>query len=272
MRKYFTDRFNDDIYSFVSRPENEALLAGTGPYSTPFRGSLYGEVDAGKVDAELIKRGGVDVLWMGSNPNVRGSLESILNDSKDRNQLESFNVQRSLRVYSEQGRDGGPGFDPIHHPSTRGWKLYNQIISKVGDIDSVAMANFVVWGSANFDEFLSEISIMDRSLLQRVLEFSIDLNLNIVKTLNPRLIVIPFSLGRNASLKNIAPEYLRLGKHCREHKVFGLKRAFTFYLQDSPKLISGARILHVPHPSSLRLGVAAEQQIIEAVSREIGSL
>jgi len=270
--KSFTERFNDDIYSFVNCAGNEALLEGTGSYSTPFRGSLYGEVDARKVDAELIKRGGVDVLWMGSNPNVQDSLKSILNASNDRKQLDSFIDPCNRRMYSEQGFDGGPGFDPIHHPSTRGWKLYNQLISKVGDIDSVAMANFVVWGSANFDKFLSEISIMDRLLLQRILAFSVELNLNIVKTLNPKLIVVPFSLGRNASLKSIAPEYLRLGKHCREHKVFGLKRAFTFYLQDSPEGIPSTRILHVPHPSSLRFGVEAEQQIIEAVCREIGSL
>lgn len=269
MHQSFAERFNDEILAFVNRPENQVLRPGTGSYSTPFRGSLFGEVDARKVDAELRRRGGIDVLWMGSNPNAPDSLVAILGAGNDRQFPDSFVRQRDSGMYSEQRPNGEPGWDPIHHPSTRGWQLYNKLISEAADIDSVAMANFLVWGSANFNEFLSRVAAMDRPLLDRVLSFSVGLNFSIISVLKPQLIAIPFSLGRSTALRSVAPEYLRLGKHCRECKVPGLRKTFNFYLQDSVREIPGTRVLHVPHPSSLRLDVSAEQQVIKAIIKAL---
>lgn len=122
----FVDRLNSAIFGFVSRPENDRLRCGTGGYSTPFRGTLFGEVESAKVDA-ILQHTPVDVLWMGSNPNVPQSLRGILDPTDQGREFESFLRQRECGKFSEQSfRDGtvSQGWDPIHNPVGRGWRKH----------------------------------------------------------------------------------------------------------------------------------------------------
>ena len=70
-------RVNRRIHDFVHRSANRKLLPGTGYYSTPFRGGLFGETESDAV-AKRLSRSGVDVLWLGTNPCVERSLENII--------------------------------------------------------------------------------------------------------------------------------------------------------------------------------------------------
>ena len=46
-------RVNRRIYDFVHRSANRKLLPGTGYYSTPFRGGLFGETESDAVAKRL---------------------------------------------------------------------------------------------------------------------------------------------------------------------------------------------------------------------------
>jgi len=85
---------NNNISDFVENQENKALKRGTGSYSIPFRGSIFGEIETAKVLSKLNAES-VDVIWLGSNPNVPESLDAILSPSS---QGESMNVQISFNA------------------------------------------------------------------------------------------------------------------------------------------------------------------------------
>ena len=70
------DEFNEAIHTFVTAPGRAALMAGTGSYSVPFRGTLFGCADRLGVARALATRR-VDVLWLGANPNVPASGANI---------------------------------------------------------------------------------------------------------------------------------------------------------------------------------------------------
>lgn len=143
----------------MSVPENLRLKRGTGSYSTPFRGSLFGETESAKIDATL-QHMSVDVLWMGSNPNVPQSLQAILDGDAHPAAYETFALQRKCGMFSEQlfiDGHSSRGWDPIHYPAQRGWQFYSRLFASVGKLERVAMANFVVWGSRTFDELLSKL-------------------------------------------------------------------------------------------------------------------
>jgi hypothetical protein len=74
-------RLNRRIFDFVQLPANRRLRPGTGSYSTLFRGTLFGLEDAAAV-AQRLKRTKVDVLWLGANPCVPKSLDSILDSRR----------------------------------------------------------------------------------------------------------------------------------------------------------------------------------------------
>ena len=55
---------NNSISDFVENQENKALKRGTGSYSIPFRGSIFGEIETEKVLSKLNAES-VDVIWLG---------------------------------------------------------------------------------------------------------------------------------------------------------------------------------------------------------------
>lgn len=59
------EAINNSISDFVENQENKALKRGTGSYSIPFRGSIFGEIETAKVLSKLNAES-VDVIWLGS--------------------------------------------------------------------------------------------------------------------------------------------------------------------------------------------------------------
>ncbi len=87
---------NNSISDFVENQENKALKRGTGSYSIPFRGSIFGEIETAKVLSKLNAES-VDVIWLGSNPNVPESLDAILSPSSP-SHYEGFVQQAKQQV------------------------------------------------------------------------------------------------------------------------------------------------------------------------------
>jgi len=119
----------------------------------------------------------------------------------------------------------------------------------------VAMANFLPWGSQNFNTFLSELNTVDSALLIRVLDFADELNEDIVKGLRPRLLVIPVSLARN---KHVAdrPFSLWCAKDIRT-----TEGRVTFYTGMCERGMSSIATTYVRHPSSLHLKVPSRRDV-----------
>jgi hypothetical protein len=115
------DSFNAKIRDFVERPENARLRRGTGAYSAPFRGTLFGMDRAADV-APLVDREGVDVLWLGSNPNVPTSVKYILDDTGD--DFPEFEDHLKAGLYAS------PGWDA--KAVGRGWAIYRMALQRAG--------------------------------------------------------------------------------------------------------------------------------------------
>jgi hypothetical protein len=79
---------NRRIWDFVHQRTNVRLRPGTGCYSTPFRGGLFGEMKASDVTKQLSR--GVDVLWLGTNPCVPRSLDNIIDPPPDSGDFSIF--------------------------------------------------------------------------------------------------------------------------------------------------------------------------------------
>lgn len=273
----FVNEINLSIQSFVETLENHQLINGTGNYSTPFRGTLFGQTDSDAI-AKTLSEKPVDILLMGSNPNVPKSLEKILSQSVDDVEFKSFVRQRDSGKFSQQDetKDGLliPGWNPIHNTKTRGWKAYSELLlSQVGDIDNVAMANFVHWGSSSFNEFIRKLSENNMPLLMRILEFSNALNIQIISTLKPKLVIAPFSLSRNSELKKIFPVNLTFDIKNLEHVNLQFKnRSFNFYIGNSAINSINTTVLQLPHPSALQWKNKDLEEIMDRVCNKVSDL
>jgi hypothetical protein len=205
---------NRRIWDFVRRDVNRNLLPGTGYYSTPFRGSLFGEAESDAVAKQLSRRR-VDVLWLGTNPCVPRSLENIVHPPKGKGDFPTFEYQMESGLFGSWLWDNrgnrSPDWNPIERPAGN-WHVYRGMLSKIARLERVAMSNFLPWGSKNADAMIERLCATNRPLLDRMLEFADDLNAEIVQALAPKLLVVPFSLGRNPRFDVVRPLGLTLAR------------------------------------------------------------
>lgn len=259
------DTFNQRIQSFVSEAKNRRLLLGTGSYSTPFRGTLFGCSDSLGVAKHLATER-VDILWLGANPNVDRSVRKIMaNDTKDTDEFDSFLRQAHSGRYAEQVWDkaGLPsvGWDPIGKP-VGSWSVYAELLGKVGRPDRIAMANVIPWGSSVAKDFWKPLGQIDAELLDRLLRFSDELNTEITLALRPKLIIVPKSLGES-------PETRRMGiaaGRARNLKAHTIKLSRTSFQFAVGKVERGGQpwtVAYLPHPSALRLEKEDRVTIVE---------
>lgn len=266
---------NQWIWDFVHQPDNRKLRAGTGYYSTPFRGGLFGKVKADEVAKQLSRRD-VDVLWLGTNPCVPGSLDNIIKPPPDGGHFATFERQMKSGFFgSLKWRSNGEpeaDFSPIERP-TSNWKVYRDLLEQIGDIESVAMANFIPWGSQNTKALIKRLGTEDPRLLQRALEFSDALNAQVVQALKPRLLVVPFSLGRNPrthSLSKLIKLSLAQATDVKQHTVCLPKANFNFYTAICQRGKLAVRTLFVPHPASLRVCSESKVLVVAGVMQALG--
>jgi hypothetical protein len=266
---------NRRIRDFVTRAANARLRPGTGYYSTPFRGSLFGEKDSAAV-ANRLAPDGIDALWLGTNPGVSRSLEYILQPPRGRGDFPTFERQAESGLFGSWlwgGDDEGPAPDwnPIERPKGN-WRVYRDALARVARLDRVAMANFLPWGSRSADALIGRIGLMNRPLLDRMLEFADDLNAEITGALAPKLVVVPFSLGRNPVIDSVRPLGLSIARaaEARRHSVAVHRGTFTFHTGICASGRHTVRTAFLPHAASLRLRSDDRRRIIDRLAQVLG--
>jgi hypothetical protein len=147
--------------------------------------------------AKQLSARSVDALWLGTNPCVQRSLDNIINPPAGIGDFPSFEKQVDSGFFGslKWGPNGTPeaDFNPMETP-TISWKMYRDLFKQIGCLECVAMANFIPWGSKTTEVLITQLGAANRPLLQNVLEFVDDLNVQIVEALAPRLVFVPFSL------------------------------------------------------------------------------
>ncbi len=263
-------QINNRINDFVSQPENARLKAGTGSFSTPFRGTLFGHKGIAEVNACLQKQRSIDVLWLGSNPNCPESVANILENTGGPGCFPDFQQQLRSGHLSEQG------WDPINNPQ-RGWRTYAMVLDGTSNLSRVIMANSIPWGSSRTEEFLGPLANQDRELVSRLLEFSDELVAEIVSMLRPRLLIVPKSLAENKTIRELLPTYSLLKSNVRESVDLpvpaGNKRfhCYSGHYECEPLALK-VPALFVPHPSGIQLTVDSRRQFVEALQKVVTSL
>jgi hypothetical protein len=259
------------IHEFVSHPENSRLKAGTGRYSTLFRGTLFGSTKSSFVSQRLNNEP-VKVLWLGSNPNVPDSLQNIVTGNNS-GHFQDFITQKQSGHFSEviqtsNSNDASPGWDPINRPNYH-WRFYTDIFEQLFGSGHTLMANYVPWGSKDFSQFISQLSILDKNLLQRILDFATMLNLRLIESISPELVIVPKSLCR-PQLKN---SHL-FSAFSQNVKSFHLdaKVPFKFSIYEDTISSNKIKFLVSPHPSyTTRLGKEHRESIQLALKNELQS-
>jgi len=264
---------NRRIWDFVHQRGNVNLRAGTGYYSTPFRGGLFGEVKASEVAKQLSTRR-VDVLWLGTNPCVPRSLDNIINPSAGNGDFPSFERQIESGFFGslKWKPNGTPeaDFNPIETP-TSSWKVYRDLFKQIGSLECMAMANFIPWGSQNTEALVAKLGAANRPLLQRAIEFANDLNAEIVQALAPRLAIVPFSLGRNRSLNAVGCLGLSL-KQATDAKPYSVRLregSFNYFTGTCQRGKLAVRTVFVRHPASLRLSNESKRRVVSEVAQTL---
>lgn len=270
------DVVNERISAFVREPSNQRLLPGTGSYSALFRGSLFGLAESAAVAERLTTRG-VDVLWLGTNPCVPQSLEYIINPPKGRGDFPDFERQMESGLFSSRRWNGhgqpSPDWSPIERP-THKWEVYRNVLVAVGArLDHVAMANFIPWGSQNIRDLVKELGAANRPLLERALAFADDVNAEFVQALAPKLVVVPFSLGKEPKLDAVRPGTLTLARATdRQNHTVPLRRKFNFHTGSCQRGSLTVRTVFLPHPDSLRLSREEKPRVVEEVVKVLAKL
>lgn len=258
------DFVNQAIFEFVQKPENRSLMAGTGAYSTPFRGRLFGYSEISAVVKQLETRN-VEVLWFGSNPNVPQSIAQIIDPRSGKSDFYDFERQMSSGAFSHCFLDKQGHATPAWDPKTN-WGDYRDVLQNVADIDCVAMANFIPWGSENLDALVEKLGVFDPELLRRVVGFADALSYEIVKWLRPGLVVVPFSVGVKPRLDRTQLTGLskRRGRDLKEHPIRLDGKRWRSW---TGTCALGVRAVWVPHHSSLHyMPVDAKQRLLGELS------
>ncbi len=260
--------FNTRIVDFVRRPENARLAPGTGTFSTPFRGTLFGCELAADVEAALESRR-VDVLWLGANPNAQESVDAILGKSAPPShtlelQIESnFFGEIDVRHW-QRGGGWRVGWDPVGKPQG-GWKFYRDTFARVRPNLSIAMANIVPWGSSDASTLWKPLAEVDSALVRRMAEFCDVLNEDIVEALRPRLLVVPLSIGERTGLA-------RSRSNTVMHEIKLSNRTFRFYTGTVDRCGRAQNVAYLYHPRAIQYAPDERAVIADRLVAEVGAM
>ena len=247
---------NASILEFVALPENDWLSAYTRSYSTPFRGTLFGQVEQVGVAAELSKIG-VDVLILGANPNNSGE-----KNPSEQLKYRDLADQMATGLYSEAHWESTgvvvPGW--VANEKNSWNKMLYEPLRVAGAVENrIAFANYLPWGSANLAELVSAV---EPALLKRMVAFADELLARIVITLRPRLVIAPHSISNNLA-DSLLTSYRKEAR--LEEFGYPANRRETYRIFHSPAQIGGwaTQLLHLRHPSSMQVSAEAITLISE---------
>lgn len=272
------EKLNQAIADFVSQPENRILRPGTGGYSTPFRGSVFGSERASKVE-EALENQRASVLFLGSNPNRPESLEHMRAAGEGEGDWPDFQRQRDSGYFghAEPTQDGDVTiWDPIHDPGSAGpgqhfWTVVGEAIEEgLGSLDGVALANVLPWGSEDVGELLKFLRSEEDDLADRVVAFAAQQLRAILGSLRPRLVICPKSVADQswASGLDIAREQATGLRDVSPGNLAGNR--YRMSLGEFESAGSKYPILYINHPSQFRW-VASEDRprVAEAIAATV---
>ncbi len=275
------DEANRRILAFVQQQANRQLIPGTGYYCTPFRGGLFGHQRSAAVAQDLNAGRAADVLWLGTNPCVPDSLEYITKPPSDQGHFITFKQQIESGFFGawiwDRNGQPSPDWNPIDNP-TPPWRLYHKVLATItGDskLQSVAMANFIPWGSANGRDLVTRLGSEHPELLIRMMKFADDVNIQIVKALRPKLIVVPVSLRDVIKrVGSYSQDIRRIGLQMyvdREHRIQLPGQDFKFSTGHWQRSCLNVPTAYLRHPSSLRLRTEYGARVEGELSRVLAS-
>lgn len=121
------------------------------------------------------------------------------------------------------------------------------------------------------DDLIDRLGATNLPLLGRVLEFADELNIDIVRALAPRLMVVPLSLARSRRLDAVRPSGLSLRQvmDSRSHTVGLPEGKFRFYTGHCRRANLSVRAVFLRHPASLRLSSDSKKRVVSGVARAI---
>jgi hypothetical protein len=249
---------NAEITRFVSDERNARLRAGTGGYSTPFRGQLFGKRRASEVDAELAKGRTVDVLFLGANPNCPESLKAISGE-RDDSDWADFERQAGSDEFGHLAATEDRRWDPLHDPESLGrgqrasWAFYTDCLrDAAGGLDAVALANVLPWGSADVDALVRAARAADPGLPDRIAAFAEGQLTRMITTLRPKVVVCPKSVASKPWARALCVSTSRVSppRNVGPTEVAG--RGYRFLRAEMTGAFHGLPILFIDHPSALR--------------------
>lgn len=245
---------NESILRFVERPENLALLPQTRSFSTPFRGKPFGKLLMTEVAAESERRR-LEVLVIAANPNADADSDELARFGSLREQIEGGYFGEA---YFDAGRRPRPGWSPRDDPKL-GWKRLFRSIGAAGlDVEAVAMANFLPWGSAQLDDFAKNT---DPMLLQRIVTFANAQLEQIVALFKPKVIVTVRSISETPGFSGSSVASWRTRARHVEMRVptaAGTSKPVNLYVGEARFADARATMIHMQHPGYLRLAREAE--------------
>ncbi len=263
-------KINKAVLDFVNQPDTAILKNGTGSWSIPFRGTLFNTNKTKDVISELNSGKKVDVLWLGSNPNVPNSIDAIVNN-KNLSYIDGFIEQMESEYFSEFE------WDPINKPSG-GWRFYSDIFNDSNL--NVLMYNYIVWGSGDFETFIKDMSNYDRKngtrVLTKLINFSNELTKHIIKVFQPKLVFVPKSIAEadrslNILLSREETQDISDSKYPHQNKT-GRTTSFNYYA-GSYKYDKSVKILCTPHPSYVaKSGMLSNYALKDKIQEKIKSL
>ena len=116
--------------------------------------------------------------------------------------------------------------------------------------------------------------LMRRNPARSVLMFfADDLNGKIIHALNPKLIAVPFSLGRNTYLDKIARIGVSLNR-AHSQRPFSVrlsKGTFNFYTGICRRDENEVRAVFIPHPGSLRLNEQSQRRVVSELTQTLSN-
>ena len=151
--------------------------------------------------------------------------------------------------------------------------MYANVLAQTfGSLDAVTMANCLPWGSRTTREFIDTLGERNPALLKRALGFADELNAEIVAVLNPKLMLVPFSFGRDSQIDRVYGLGVAMSRatDLREHQV-GTQEGptFRFYVGTCCRGRIAVPTVYLPHPASLRPRKEDTRRLVSALARAL---
>ncbi|MBB3048947.1 hypothetical protein FHR99_003221 [Litorivivens lipolytica] len=245
-------KINENVADFVRQEQNSILRAGTGVSCHYFRGSFEGEYLSDRVWEKVSERGGIDVLWLGANPNAPESLARIVSQT-DHEHYEAFLSQLEKRWICDVAPDDPDHWDPLSTVKHAGWKFYCDSFERAGGAEAIMFANIIPWGSKNIDSLFKTLDEKSPELLNRVLQFGDSQVRAMVDLLKPRYVLAPSSFCNHRRLRGVIDSPILGGPSYKfeRRSVKPGKRAMNFAIRTDRE--AGITVVHAAHPSALRV-------------------